>query len=304
MKVRHVSLRKMQLYLLNELPHADWEKIEIHLQDCAECRISLNGEKKLQQLLRQQSRWIPENAVLQKLRARLMRRIKIPSMPNSQEGIRESVIAFLRPVGGTRMQWAATALIFCLGLAAGRIIPFQKWLKPSAAAEAVEALQSSQAVSDFQIVPAGAGSDKVEIRFRTIRNQVLRGALDDPAVQSALLYVLKHSPGDSERLRTIDLLSKFKSTYPEVQEALIHALEKDGNPGVRLKAIKLLIGVFPINEALKTVLVRVLIRDANEGIRVEAANMLNRLSDPDVLPILKKEASGNEYIRYLLMNRQ
>jgi hypothetical protein len=143
--------------------------------------------------------------------------------------------------------------------------------------------------------------NRVEIRFKTLREQVIRGRMDDPAVQSALSFALLNAPGAGIRLRSIDLLGQSRPEHSDVQEALVHAVENDANPGIRIKAIRMLIRLFPINDAIKTTLVRVFLQDPTEGIRIEAANRLSRLPGGGMLSTFQKDTSVDGYVQSLFL---
>ena len=82
----------------------------------------------------------------------------------------------------------------------------------------------------------------------------------------------------------------------------MYTLENDKNPGIRLKAIKLLKRL-PMNESVKNILIQTLFHDSNTGVQVEAADALHDLEDPDVIPLLEKNAQENEYTKSLLAKK-
>jgi hypothetical protein len=306
LKTMHASDEDLMLYALGEMPEDKAAKgLPAHVETCDSCRKRLDHEKSLQRILKRQPLPVPNETVLALHRTRLMQRLRVSMQQESKRtawaGIK-SLVGAARPYS---LQWATVAVVFCAGLLAGRVSGiFQNNPGAASAREAMLALESSVPLSGFDVRSAETEKDRVEIRFTSAREYVVSGNVSSRNIQRALSYLLKHSPGDHTRLRALNLLARSRPDRDEVREALIHTLENDGNPGVRLKSIRLLIAAFPVNETVKKVLIRALIQDPNEGIRIAAANSLNRLADPDMLPLLKQQSSATPYVQSLTMKNQ
>jgi hypothetical protein len=301
MKTRHITAENLLLFLLGEMPRKAAGSLQSHFDACASCRSRLEREKSLLRILKRHPASFPHESVLDRHRMRLMHKLKFSVPSRTAKPVSQIILNVIKAVRPYRFQWATVAAVFCAGLIAGRMVALQKDSGPASVREALQALESSSPLSGFDVTAAGQGRNEVTIRFKTIQEHVMTGRLADQNVQRALSYVLRHSPGDHVRLRTLNLLAQSKPSRDEVREALIHTLESDDNPGVRLKAIRLLIDAFPVHETVKNALIRAFFRDSNEGIRIEAANSLNRLTDPDVVPLLRQQASANPYVQSLIM---
>jgi hypothetical protein len=300
MKTRHVSNDDLTLFLLGEIPGDKKESLQKHLDACASCRGKLQSERAMMNILKRQPVPVPPESVLSAQRARLMQRLRAAAPAGSGKSLRERLMETLRAARPYRLQWATVAAVFCAGILAGRLAVFQGDHGSAPVREALSVLESSVPTGGFEVAFTGPEKDGVEIRFKTIQDYVLKGKPGDRDIQRMLLYVLRNSPGDHIRLRALNALALGRPGREEVRDALIQTLEKDSNPGVRMKAIRLLVDAFPVNQTAKDVLVRAFFRDSNEGIRIEAANSLRRIADPDVLPLLRQEASNNPYVRSLL----
>ncbi len=297
MERHHIEYDQLVLYLLNELPSRERKTVENHIRTCPHCQGLLEREKRFLYKMRNLPQEQPNEDILQECRRRLRRQLREEAIAKAKRRswlhIGET-ITFRIPV----KQFAAAAAIFLFGLALGRYSPRGGMNDAMSSQEAIRALHTAVPIGNFEVVPLDDKSNEVEIRFRTLQERRVVGNLGDPDIQYALAYALVNAPHDNIRLKSVQLLEP--STQDEtVHRALIHALEKDENPGVRLKAIKLL-NALPVSESIKKILVSALFYDPNAGIRIEAARALSRMDDPELLPILEKKASEDDYIRTLI----
>ena len=297
MERHHILYDRLVLYLLDELPSREKKTVENHIRTCPHCQGLLEREKRFFDKMRNLPQEQPNENLLQECRRRLRRQLRDEAIAKAKKRLWLHIgetITLRIPV----KQFAAVALIFLLGLTLGRYFPRGGVNDAMSSREAIHALHTAVPIGNFEVVSLADKSNEVEIRFRTLQERRMVGNLRDPDIQFALSYALVNAPRDNIRLKSVELLEP--STQDEtVNRALIHALEKDENPGVRLKAIKLL-NALPVSESTKKILVSALFYDPNAGIRIQAARALSRIDDPELLPILEKKASEDDYIRTLI----
>jgi HEAT repeat protein len=84
-----------------------------------------------------------------------------------------------------------------------------------------------------------------------------------------------------------------------VKDAMITTLLSDPNQGIRLKSIRLLGDFIVLDAIIKQACMKALLDDKNNTIRMEALNILSRIPDDTLLPILQvvSQMDENEFVR-------
>ncbi len=318
----------------DELDFVQESELAAHLTDCADCRASLESERKLLALLGE-NRLEPDAGLLASCRASLE-----DTLDREEEG------GWLRRKIGTllpsdwispRPAWSA-ALLVMIGFSVGmfgprvfapKLLRHQAAAAPAAKSVSVSAVDDSSAaeqvvapapssssskfdlhtadVAGINVFPAdGDDPPQVELHMRTQQPITVQGTVDDDNVKRVLLYVLRNNRrfDPDVRLNAVDLLRE-RSDDPEVRSALCQAVETDDNAAVRLKALDALNGAAP-QDMVRETLLDALQQDQNPGVRVEAINSLRRMaengqlsSEDRVLSVLRDRQSHdpNTYIR-------
>lgn len=297
MKNKHVQIKDLLLYCIEEMSTKEKNRIASHLQECSHCQKVLHSEKQFIQLLKQYPKPEANEILLKRCRKQFKETIKDQSQLSRSTPLLQRLNNRLQ-LQLPKIQIATAALFFVVGFVLGRFLIHPNGLYSSPSREIIHALQTGSAIENIQIIPLAHKTGEVEIQYRTKEKRVMRGNIKNPEIRSALSYALMNAPKDNIRLRSIGLLEE-ESGERSVQKALIHALRNDENPGVRLKAIRILKNL-PINDKLKNIFLYALLKDTNPGIRFEAAKFLTRTNDPGIEAVLKNQASKEQFIQALL----
>ena len=297
MKNKHIQIKELLLYCIDETTTNDKSRIEAHLQECNQCQKILSSEKQLVLILKKYPKPEANEMLVDHCRQQFKKVMK------NQAQSAQSTPLFHRLMDQLhtqipRVQIATATLFFIVGFLLGRFLLSSSDWRSSTSKEILHALKTGSAIENIQIIPLTHKTGEVEIQYRTKEKRVLRGNIKNPEIQSALSYALMNAPKDNIRLRSVGLL-KEESGQSSVQEALIHALRNDQNPGVRLKAIRILKNL-PISDKLKNVFLYVFLKDTNTGIRFEAAKFLTQTKDPGIESVLKNQADKEQFIQALL----
>lgn len=279
----------LPLYLWDELVADQRSAVELHLEGCNACRIRLERERRLHQVLSARGAAEPDAFLLADCRNELGDALDLAGRPMTAwrrvaEGLRPSHWFGLHPA------WGA-ALCLVIGIALGNLVP--RWLdrargmpeRLEAPAYVVRAPGSSDSLQNASVTDADwlpspdAASPEVGFALRAGEPPVLRGALDDEDVKRVLTQVVRDSQRFDAGLRldSIDMLRTQRDDV-EVRRVLCHAARNDQNPGVRLKALEALRGMGE-DAMVRQILVQALLRDANPGVRVEAIHALRAFAE-------------------------
>ncbi|MBN1782907.1 HEAT repeat domain-containing protein [bacterium] len=291
MSVKHLSEDQTLSYALNTCNFQEMAEIESHLENCPECRARCDQAGKWAGLFGRREIFPVEEENLIRARNRLD-----AGLQKSPAQARKSLAAFLNiriPSHIRTRHLAMAALLFIGGMLAGHYMrPGQTDPQTSLLA----ALQSGN--PDFRIIRSETDPNQVEIRLRSMEEKAYRGDIRDPEIQKALAYSLISEERDNVRMQTLDMI-QLASQNETTENALLNTLANDPNPGMRYRAVKLL-KQFPVNDEMIDLLIRVLFQESNPGVRIQVTETLLRSGDPEVLPVLRKKAEKDEYVRYVL----
>jgi hypothetical protein len=256
--------KTMPLFLYGELSFEEEERLETHIDECADCRAALARDKALFKSM-DAAETAPSQELLEQCRADLHLRLAHAQPEHAgfwnklRDGftVRFHFAGFAQPLGAVAM--------LILGFAAARMTP-GSLLGPWQTAGVAE-----PATSQVRYVESGAPG-QVRIVVDETRQRVLSGRVDDQAIQRLLLTAAKDSSDPGLRVESVDLL-KNRSQSAEVRQALLYALQHDSNAGVRLKALDGLKDFGDDPETRKT-LTQVLLKDDNPGVRTQVIDLL------------------------------
>jgi len=187
------------------------------------------------------------------------------------------------------------------------------WLKPAGAVALLalgffaarltqpggEALRMAQtdpvAMRVRSIEPVDGG--RVRLVVEETRQRVLKGRVDEIAIQQYLMAAAKDPADPGLRVESVELLNR-RGDSPDVRSVLLAALQYDPNPGVRLKAIE---GLRPYaaEPATRMALARALLLDDNPGVRTQAIDLLAEKQSPDIVGVFQEvmKREENNYVR-------
>jgi hypothetical protein len=154
-------------------------------------------------------------------------------------------------------------------------------------------------VAGINSISTDPQTNKVTIKYDTLRPQTLEGSADNPQIQQLLLLATRNNRNSDLRLDSIDLL-KGRAQNDDVRDALIHALRYDKNPGVRLVALDGLKSYVRDDIHVRDAVLEALLHDSNAGVRSEAIGLLDPVkADTSVREALQVLANSdaNPYIR-------
>jgi hypothetical protein len=254
---------RLALLLYGELSFDEEERVESHLDVCAECRAALEREKAVHAAM-DAVEVRPSPALLDRCREDLSELLRYRRARQVQPGWWEQFASswkmhWLRPAG-------AMALL-AIGFFGAKIAPQFNFSGPSDY-QAMGLLGNSR-VRNVETQPDG----RVRIVLDQTQQRTVSGTIEDQAIR-ALLEAAAKDPSDDPGLRaeTVEILVP-RAGSADVREALVFALENDQNAGVRLKAMDGL-KTYANDPAVQGALAQVLLRDANAGMRTQAIDLL------------------------------
>jgi hypothetical protein len=276
------------LLLYGELSFDEEERVDAHLDGCAECRAALERETSLHAAFDGVA-VEPAASLLRGCRADLAAALQQEQareqLPLRAGGWRERAgwwaqftnmlggAAILRPVG-------AVALV-ALGFLGARLMPFLGEISLRGASQ-----DGIARVSDVETQSDGT----VRIVVDETRQRTISGNLDDQRIRTRLLEAVRDPSNPGLREDSASLLSQ-RAQSAEIRSALVYLVGHDPNDGVRLKAMKGLKS-FANDPDVRDALSRALLNDANPGVRTQAIDILIPGADDRSLPNIDRAMIG------------
>ena len=283
--------KTLPLFLYGELSFEEEERLELHIDECAGCRIALERERSLFQSL-DAAELVPSRELLENCRVELRSRL-----------------AHVEPEGGAFWSklWQGFSIHFhfapgltqavgllamlVLGFLAARMTPGSlptPWRTAGVVAEPVSSRVR-------YVEPTAPG--RVQIVIDETRQRILSGNLEDQSIQRLLLTAAKDTSDAGLRVESVDLL-KSRPQSAEVRSALLYAVQHDANAGVRLKALDGLKDFADDPETRQT-LTQVLLKDDNPGVRTQVIDLLIQHHSNAMVGVLQElmMKEDNGYIR-------
>lgn len=256
------------LLLYGELSFDEEERVETHLDGCADCRAALEREREVHASL-DEAAIEPPPTLLRECRAELAIRLE-SEQPPPRAGWWEQFIhmltgypGLLTGTAGTILRPAGALTLIALGFLAARLLPGVLSTGTLGATEAGLAR-----IRDVQ--PDSGG--RVRIIVDETHQRTVSGGLDDRNIQTLLLEAARDPDDSFLRQQSLNLLNTHAPSA-EVRDALIYALRSDENVGVRMKAIEGLKS-FAAEPEVRGALSQTLLSDANPGVRTQAIDLL------------------------------
>jgi len=282
--------RSLPLFLYGELSFEEEERLEIHIDECEDCRAQLARERTLFKSL-DAAELSPSEEFLDDCRAELRSRLAHvePQHDGFWDKIRQGFTIHFH-FAPTWVQAAGAVAMLALGFMGARLTPgtFPGAFHTAGLAEPITSRVR-------YVEPESSG--RVQIVVDETRQRVLSGRLDDQSIQQLLLTAAKDPSDAGLRVESVDLL-KNQPQSTEVRRALLYALQHDTNAGVRLKALDGLKDFADDPETRQT-LTQVLLKDDNPGVRTQVIDLLIQHRNNAMVGVLQElmDKEDNDYIR-------
>ncbi len=271
------------LLLYGELSFDEEERIDSHLDGCAECRTALARQKVLHEAV-DAAAVTPSPALLNRCRedlAEMLPRQKpAPAGASWWSQIAGNwKIQFLKPVG-------AVALL-AIGFFAAKVTPGIGGI-------------TSMGLGDFggaQVRNVAAQPDgSLRIVFDEKRERTISGNRDDQRIRQLLMAAAKEATDPGLRAQTVTILVG-DANESDVREALAFAMANDENTNVRLKAMEGL-ERYANDPMVQNALAHVLLNDPNTGMRTRVIDALTghdaQALDPQMVGALQELMSRED----------
>ena len=274
--------RLLQLSLFGELKSDENEILKNHLLNCEECRVELEDQKNLLELISGKKKAEVDDKVLSAARYQLRGALR---SERNNSNILRSFLDNLTQSFTTPLKFALTsAAILLIGI----LIGSQIFNKPSGnqltnknnGENRFASFNEDISISNLRFIDSDASDGEVEFTFDASRPVRLKGKVSDPQIQGVLTYAMLNEQNPGSRLNSINVMdTKQTSKYDQdVKNALITVVMTDNNPGVRREALKLM-SKFPYDENIKQALLYVITNDSVSGLRIEALNSIIEASN-------------------------
>jgi anti-sigma factor RsiW len=305
---------RIVLYAVGELDESAREEVKSHTGNCTVCAAVMVAEQRFAGLVESSAPAPPDANLLASCRARLS-----DSLDGEEPGCLTRWMKALFGPGNFDWRSAVTAaLLVMVGFVAGRVAPWQSYLRRMASGGDPAQIHATTPVTDIAAMQgvnvAGItwtpGPDNVppnvQVRLESKEPVVVQGTVNNDQVKDALLSVLRNGQRyrPDERLQSVELLEP-RCGDDDVRQAMCTVLRTDHNPAVRLKALEALRGI-RATSGIQQTLLQTLREDSNPGVRVEAINSLMALVNngatiaaPDDMRILHDSMlrDSNNYVR-------
>jgi hypothetical protein len=272
----------LQLSLFGELKSKEQSKLKEHLLTCEECRVELEDQKNLLELISGKKKAAVDEKVLSAARYQLRGALIAEKSSNNILGfLTDDIFQFFT----TPLRFAFTgSALLIVGVLIG-IIFFSKPSQSEFTGQQngdnrFASLSEDISISNVRFIDSDATDGEVEFTFQASRPVHLKGNVNDPQIQSVLTYAMLNEQNPGSRLNSINAMdTETPMQYDsDVKNALITVVMTDENPGVRREALKLM-NKFPYDETMKQTLLYVITNDTVSGLRIEALNSLIEAGD-------------------------
>ncbi len=287
------------LLLYGELGFDEEERVESHLDGCAECRAALAREKAMHAAF-DNVEVVPSPALLRECREDVFARLAEEEAPAPvRAGWWEKFVdaLTLRPSAGLLRPAGALTLV-ALGFFAARMLPPMT----NANSQFGAASMTPGASRVRYVEPAANG--RVQIVLDETRQRIVSGGLDDQQIRGLLLTAAKDPSDPGLRAETVEILNT-RAQSADVRDALMFAVQHDLNAGVRMQALEGL-KPFAAQPEVRTALTQVLLSDSNPGLRTQAIDLLtgsgqqmNRQVDRQLIGTLQELMLRGEQLGYV-----
>ncbi len=270
------------LLLYGELSFDEEERVDAHLDGCADCRAALERERSLHAAFDGVA-VEPAASLLRECRSELRAALDRQETPRpARAGWWEQFANML--TGASLLRPAGAVALVALGFLGARLTPLLN-VGENLLTGASQAGIAAR-VSDVETQTDGS----VRIVVDETRQKTISGNLDDQRIRTLLLEAVRDPSNPGLRADSVAQLSR-RAQSAEIRGALVWLVGHDQNDGVRLKAMEGL-KAFATDPEVRGALSQALLHDANPGVRTQAIDMLiPGLDDPSV-PDIDRDMIG------------
>ncbi len=285
------------LYYYGELSPGQEDAVEEHIHACPACAQAMEAQRNLASALDRRQMEVPP-LLLDDCRAGLLatiggatRRAPAPPAKGPWHLFLAAVAHSFSSLDRLRQPIGALALL-AIGFFGARLTAPRPVTPTPAAAPSQDIFTTVRSVQ-----PDSAGH--VQIAYDETRRNIVRGSVDDPAIQR-LMLAGAHEDNPAVRVESVDML-KDRAGSTEVRDALLNAVSADTNPGVRLKALE---GLKPLagDAEVRKTLSRVLLSDDNPAVRMQVVDLLTAHRDDYMVGLMQGlvQRENNDSVRLKL----
>ncbi len=265
------------LLVYGELSFDEEERLESHLDGCAECGAELERHKTLHQAFDAVS-VEPPASLLRNCRADLAAALRHDPGPERGLGL-PGRVGLADRFGVAGRSWWDRLVDFCTagpilrpagavalllaGFIGARLMPtLGESLIPGASQSGINRVSDVEAQND----------GTVRVVVDETRQRTFTGGLDDQHIRNLLLEAVRDPNNPGLRIDSVDLLTR-RAQSADIRGALVDRVLHDQNDGVRLKAMEGL-KPFAADPEVHEALSHALFGDANPGVRTRAIDLL------------------------------
>lgn len=282
---------RLALLLYGELNFDEEERVELHVDSCADCRTALTRQRALHAAI-DNIEVTPSPALLARCREELFETLRAqdtgishaPSRPDAEqnEGWWSQFLSSFE--GKWTMHWmrpAGAVALLAIGFMAARVMP-TSWLNGvNGGANATYSAMDLAHLGPDQIRNVQADPDgRVNIVIDQNTQRTVSGNLQDAMIRNLLVSAAKRSSDPGLRAETVTILVNGAASA-DVRDALLFALENDRNTVVRWRAMEGLKS-YTSDPSVQTALAQVLLQDVNPGMRTQAIDLLTSETGPSI----------------------
>jgi hypothetical protein len=254
------------LLLYGELNFDEEERVESHLDGCAECRTALERQRTLHEAVDGVA-VTPSPALLGRCREDLTQLLE-REKPASAWAAKPSWWQQLTQGWNIQFRRPMTAMaLLAVGFFAAKVTP----------GLSLPGGVSSMGLADFggaQVRNVATEPDgRLRIVVNETRERTISGNRDDRQIRELLMAAAKEGADPGLRAQTVTILVG-DADASDVREALAFAMANDENTNVRLKAMEGL-ERFTNDPVVQNALAHVLLNDPNSGMRTRVIDALN-----------------------------
>lgn len=270
------------LLLYGELSFDEEERVDAHLDGCADCRAALERERSLHAAFDGVA-VEPAASLLRECRSELRAALDRQETPRPA-GWWEQFANML--TGASLLRPAGAVALVALGFLGARLTPLLNvWPGENLLTGASQAGIAAR-VSNVETQTDGS----VRIVVDETRQKTISGNLDDQRIRTLLLEAVRDPSNPGLRADSVAQLSR-RAQSAEIRGALVWLVGHDQNDGVRLKAMEGL-KAFATDPQVRNALSQALLHDANPGVRTQAIDMLIPGLDDPSFPDIDRDMIG------------
>lgn len=290
---------RLALLLYGELNFDEEERVELHVDSCADCRAALARQKAVHAAI-DSVEVTASPALLARCReeffdtlhvqdSALTHGISAHGSERDAETGESWWSQFLSSFEGKwSMHWmrpAGALVLLAVGFMAARLTP-TSWLNGGGAGANYSAMDLAHLgpdqIRNVQADPSG----RVNIVINQNMQRTVSGNLQDAMIRNLLVAAAKQSADPGLRAETVTILVGGAESA-DVRDALVFALENDQNTVVRWRAMEGLRS-YAHDPSVQTALAQVLLQDMNPGMRTQAIDLLT----PETGPAMNRQVVG------------